>query len=1188
MPILLENQAEPIPGYRLLERLGTGGFGEVWKCIAPGGLHKAIKFVFGNLEDVAQLDDSVRAEQELRSLERIKNIRHPYILSLERYEIVDGQLMIVTELADCSLYDRFKECRAQGLIGIPREELLDYLEETAEALDVMTSKYDLLHLDIKPQNLFLVFNHIKIGDFGLVKDLEGMNASVTGGVTPVYAAPETFEGYVSRFSDQYSLAIVFQELLSGVRPFSGSNARQLMLQHLQAKPNLDPLPPPDRPVIARALAKKPAERFETCTSLVKALRNPEKFGPPPAEVPTEATADLGTKVDMPPRKPSAPGGPPPATVPMTAQHAGQRIDDYFELGPSAPADQRSSGAFTLIRKPKTAARIPPEDAESGVLRPVVLIGLGQFGRATLHWMRQAVNQRFGPNGLPIIKGFSIDTDPTAPGSHLAPITGPEDVLLTKLNRPARYIRSRDTLPPVENWLDANMLYRMPRTQTTNGIRALGRLAFVEHYRSFKARLERELRAVIEPDALNEAEKVAGQTFRSTQPRVYLIGHLGGGTASGMLIDIAYMTRTILRSLELNDHDVHAVLYLPDEKCMEAPDLAEANAVAALYELHHFQHAGQQFAATYESKMMHVEETAPPFTRYYLFEVPPRVGATRTKEPDRAREVIQQASNALTRVLVTPLGRHADPDLTKPPELPYVSVGLRTLNSPRKPLIRRTARLLLQRLLSGWLQPLSADAKGTVQGRIDGFFHFEKLTPEGLYRQFEQASASALGKSAEEVLTELIAPFQQGVMAQLPDAKEVKRALREIFLMLGTTTPDESTQSMLSGDNTKLYRFLRSVSEQAVRSGATRLVYAIYRHLDKPGLRQGAVEFAYEYALSQLDQWVAQFEAKAKAAETEYARAVDYLRHDLAEYERLRNVPKRKWPSMPTPGERLLAVFRARYRELLYERIKLVYTGFRGICHDQGREVKHCRERLNELLASLRSKDAEKAEEASPEQRETLSTLIPMGCKDLLQSVYKFCDSIPAKDLENLDTQIGERLEKNFPRLAEICLAPGEGLKPVSELIMRELSTYLEQRLSLEDAAGLFMESETDLKAALAHVYGESQPPVKLSMEAKSREETFLITPNTEAGLRLGQVATEQVPELQVVPVAKNDEVVICRLLERIELKDLKVLSEAGQQAYLTAAAIEHFTPHARQDIDTWHTPGNLNPLSRPPLTVPGE
>src|SRR5437763_711516 len=218
----------------------------VWKVEAPGGLMKAIKFVYGDLETVDKNDDA-RAEQELKALSRVKTVRHPFILSLERFDIIDGQLLIVMELADRSLWDRFRECRSQGLPGIPRQELIGYFEETAEALDLMNSQYQLQHLDIKPQNLFLVTNHIKVADFGLVKDLEGMAASVTGGVTPVYAAPETFDGWVSRFCDQYSLAIVYQELLTGQRPFNGTSVRQLIMQHVQGKPKLASLPPEDQP-----------------------------------------------------------------------------------------------------------------------------------------------------------------------------------------------------------------------------------------------------------------------------------------------------------------------------------------------------------------------------------------------------------------------------------------------------------------------------------------------------------------------------------------------------------------------------------------------------------------------------------------------------------------------------------------------------------------------------------------------------------------------------------------------------------------------------------------------------------------------------------------------------------------------------------------------------------------------------
>src|SRR5262249_32080872 len=94
---------EPLPGYRLLAPLGQGGSSEVCKCEAPGGLLKAVKFVHGSLG----LDDGADApaEEELQALQRIKTIRHPFLLSLDRVEQCGNELLIVLELADCNLGD---------------------------------------------------------------------------------------------------------------------------------------------------------------------------------------------------------------------------------------------------------------------------------------------------------------------------------------------------------------------------------------------------------------------------------------------------------------------------------------------------------------------------------------------------------------------------------------------------------------------------------------------------------------------------------------------------------------------------------------------------------------------------------------------------------------------------------------------------------------------------------------------------------------------------------------------------------------------------------------------------------------------------------------------------------------------------------------------------------------------------
>ena len=281
MALRIEPNAEPIPGYRLIEphrprrfRRGLEGRGPR----RPPQGHQVRAAAKRRSKIPVRLAAANRtrrgADQEWKSLIRVKTVRHPFILLLDRFENIDNFLVIVMELADRTLGDRFKECRSQGLPGIPREELLGYMAEAAEVLDLMNSQYQLQHLDIKPQNLFLVHNHVKVADFGLVKDTtSGVKLmTITGGVTPVYAAPETFDGKFTRQCDQYSLAIVYQEMLTGHRPFTGTSMKQLILQHLQNSFDLTPSPVHDRPVIARALAKNPEARFPTCLEFVQQLR----------------------------------------------------------------------------------------------------------------------------------------------------------------------------------------------------------------------------------------------------------------------------------------------------------------------------------------------------------------------------------------------------------------------------------------------------------------------------------------------------------------------------------------------------------------------------------------------------------------------------------------------------------------------------------------------------------------------------------------------------------------------------------------------------------------------------------------------------------------------------------------------------------------------------------------------------
>jgi formylglycine-generating enzyme required for sulfatase activity len=267
MSLYLDAGVEPIAGYTLVRLLGRGGFGEVWEASAPGGVHVALKFI--RLESQA-------AEVEQRALKVICNIRHPHLLDVQFATRVAECLVIAMPLCDENLMDRLRASPA----GLPRDELLGYMEELAHAVDFLNeprhrgedgSLVGVQHRDIKPLNIFLVGGSVRLADFGLAKILESASGVHTGIMTVAYAAPEVSTGRMSRWTDQYSLAVTYVQLRTGKLPFVGKSLVQVRHAHSNNPPNLSGLSEDERPVVARALAKQPEQRWPTCREFVRAL-----------------------------------------------------------------------------------------------------------------------------------------------------------------------------------------------------------------------------------------------------------------------------------------------------------------------------------------------------------------------------------------------------------------------------------------------------------------------------------------------------------------------------------------------------------------------------------------------------------------------------------------------------------------------------------------------------------------------------------------------------------------------------------------------------------------------------------------------------------------------------------------------------------------------------------------------------
>ncbi len=1208
MAVRVESHAEPIPGYRLIERLGGGGFGEVWRAEAPGGLHKAIKFVFGDLSSAG--DNGARAEQELKALSRVKTVRHPYILSLERYDIIDGQLMIVMELADRNLWDRFKECRSQGLPGIPREELLRYVDESAEALDLMNQQYQLQHLDIKPQNIFLIGQHVKVADFGLVKDLEGTQAAVTGGVTPVYAAPETFEGIVTRYSDQYSLAIAYQELLTGQRPFAGTNVRQLILQHLQAIPNVSPLPPGDRPAVARALSKVPDERFPTCKDFVHALYAgvAEEAGPP---APPSGTLSAGAGTSL----SSADTWHGPLATPSASPSSKLRPSpsgSAFDSGPG-PATQYIRGAEAPVLRSGAGTvppKAPPELSGSGALFPALVIGLGQVGMTVLQRLREALQAHVAPlRQLSHLRLLLLDTDPDAMRaatrpSHTSFDAGPtssrpaaalsaNEVLLAPLNRPSYYLKPREGRPGVGPWLNPRMLYRIPRSQVTTGVRALGRLAFCDNYRSIARRLQAELEACVEPAALQIAARQTGLGLRTNRPRVYVVTSLAGGTGSGMFLDLAYVARALLRQMGYDTPDVVGLLLLPPASSARTGVLTLGNTCAALAELNHFGTPGNVFTARYHEREAPIQDSGPPFNRCVILPLPDETDEV------ASQELIDLSAQYLLRDLCSTLGRVADlgrAGLTSPPwesrGQHYQTFGLSQISWPRHALLQAVARRLCQRLVQRWMSKDAKSMRETVQAWVADQMVLQELGSEPFIHRLQVEAVKALSRPPESefsAIAEKVAKLAGAPsLSALTDAsgrssrsltlrplapEEIAEALAEVEALVGRPQDDRAPETVAV-----LVKVLREASERLTNEWGQKLVEIPIHLIEEPVFRLAGAEEAIRHVVATIEQVLQHHEPlaeelAAKAAEAHVRLSVLAAPPDSR---------ARRPACSPADVVELLRSYpKWRYQSLVLQHVAAAFVSLRGHLSDELREVNFCRVRLAELARLLEEGAGNggagprpSPAGASSRQGSIGGRLFGSGCKSLSEAVEQFLGARTAEDLLELDGKMEETLKEHFTALVQVCLSTANNLKNVETAMLETAHAFAASKLPPTSVAELFLEQHPDQEEAEGEVsalYDEASPELTPNLAAHRSlapgELCVLATPPGPASERFRTIAQKALGEKEVNHAVSRDDILVYRERTNLALTDLEQMGPLGQNAYQQMSATENFTPHSRIDVE---------------------
>jgi eukaryotic-like serine/threonine-protein kinase len=1154
MTAVATSQTELIPGYRLLTRLGQGGFGEVWKAEAPGGLFKAIKIVHGSIHGLGEADAPAR--QELKALERVKSVRHPFILSVERYDIVHGQLVIVTELADKNLADRFQECRAQGLPGIPYQELMRYMEETAEALDLMNKEYQLQHLDIKPQNLFLLHNHIKVADFGLVKDLEGMRAQMTSGITAGYAPPETFEGLLSPYCDQYSLGIVYQELLTGQLPFAGGNPRQLMMQHVTQPPNLEPLPPCDRATIGRALAKKPEDRHPSCGALVEALRE-GRLGSSPVPI----------------ILPAAPAVPPrevPRTPPAAAAPADLEESTIF-LG----AAQRTPAADAPVVVPAKAEPVPvaqaspeppeipepPEVTGEWLLFPAVIVGLGGTGRVVLRGLRKILCKRWGADGLANVRLLLIDTDPddlllATQGDHDTSLERGETVL-ARLQRPSQYLKPGRERQEMEKWLDPELLRRLPREQTTpNGIRILGRLAFKTNEAAFVSRLGAELTAALQKESLAPVAERTGLGLRTNRPRVYVVASLGGGTGGGMFADVGHAAGELLGRMGYRQPDVQGVLLLPAVERAAEKARATANTFAGLTEVNYFS------ARTKKSR--------PPFSRCMFLPVP------KGEKAESLHEAATLASEFLLRELATPLARVADEERRRriaseqsPVALPsYQTFGAYWFAVPRGLLLQRVARRLCNRLVQGWRADHGAGLDREIKAWIAQQVTQSQLTPEELTTALVEEAARIQQRPPEEEIDAALAAFgnnQGNDLAKNPGKAAV--LFGAIDQLVGA--PDGN---LASGSTA-----LGAILQKAIGTLSSRLEERL------PPLALHALAEPYFRLLGMADKVQASLtEAFAELART-YRTEGEQLARKAAglfgERTALLAVLQKGsfwgWQRKNRAAAELIESLRAygktRWQAMTQYALSAVYQDLDNNLQKYRRNVDCCRKRIAAFLKNL-----EDAGAADTNVDLGLGQyLLPAGCRSLDSATEQILAGLGEEELKEINAQVRRLIGRALEAHVHVCTAPETFFKGLQEAVHREVTGFAEAPLGRAHAAEVYVTQRGEEDAAvqeLAGAFDQAAPELGGTQIAPEDQLNLIAVPAGPEGERFRRLVQQALPDQALIPAASTDDIVFYREILRMPLTALPQMRDTAQQVYHQFLTSEAITPHCRTDVGDWQMP----------------
>jgi serine/threonine-protein kinase len=261
----------PFGRYELIDPLGRGGIGEVWKAFDTATQRVvALKVLPAQMAADPMFEQRFR--REAFTAARLNN---PHVVPIHNFGEIDGRLYV-----DMRLIEGEDLERTLGRGALEPERAVKIVEQISSALNA-AHRVGLVHRDVKPSNILIAEDDFAyLIDFGIARAADETKLTATGNVvgTWAYMAPERFStGVCDARSDIYALACVLYECLTSSRPFPGDSVEQQIAGHLTTPP---PRPSISRPdvspemddVVTTGMAKDPVERYGSTTELARAAR----------------------------------------------------------------------------------------------------------------------------------------------------------------------------------------------------------------------------------------------------------------------------------------------------------------------------------------------------------------------------------------------------------------------------------------------------------------------------------------------------------------------------------------------------------------------------------------------------------------------------------------------------------------------------------------------------------------------------------------------------------------------------------------------------------------------------------------------------------------------------------------------------------------------------------------------------